>query len=107
MDDDDDDDDLDDITDVWDEEKLKAALGALRTDTTTAPATESRRGNEDSIEISPSMSPSGKGRSAEPDSKADTDPPPPLQGGGLSWPLTIVLAIVLAGAVYLLVSYLK
>ena len=45
-DDDDDDDGIDDITDVWDEARLKAALGELRTDTETGPATESKRSDQ-------------------------------------------------------------
>jgi len=102
-DDDDDDDEIDDITDVWDEERLKAALGELRKDTVTGPATESKRDERASIEVDEDSS---QPPQSGPGSKVDTDPPPG-PGGGLSWAVTIGLALVLAVAVYLLVTLLK
>lgn len=108
----DDDDDGGDITDVWDEEKLKAALGGLRTDEEKGPATKSQRKSQASVEVAapavvrpPQRDPKDQ---QGPGSAADTDPPPaPARGGGLSWPLTIGLAVALAAAVFLLVRTLK
>jgi hypothetical protein len=102
IDDDDDDDEIDDVTDVWDEEKLKAALGELhKSREASGPATSAARGGRASVEVdrAPARDTTG--------TKSDTDPPPAPASGGLSWPLTIMLAVVLAAAVYLLVTFLK
>jgi LPXTG-motif cell wall-anchored protein len=103
-DDDDDDDEMGDITDVWDEARLKAALGELRTDEASGPATASKRDHQPSVQIADELSPSNRGDRAE--AKADTDPPPPPATGssGLFWPLTLGLAVVLFAAAYFLVK---
>lgn len=112
---DDEDDDGDesdpDITDIWDEEKLKAALGGLAPDVQKGPATAPTRKSQASVEVSapgvvrpPNRDPK---QQEGPGSAADTDPPPPARGSGLSWPLTIGLALTLAIAMYLLVRVLK
>ncbi len=100
VDEDDEDDGLDDVTDVWDEEKLKAALGGVR-DSTTGPATEAKRSQEASIQVSDDLGAHSGKRGP------DTVPPQPSSAGGLSWPQTIGLALALAVGVYLLVSFLK
>ncbi len=110
--DDDDDEDDPDITDIWNEEKLKAALGGLAPDVQKGPATTPTRKSQASVEVAaPDVvrPPNGDPKHQEgPGSAADTDPPPAPRGGtGLSWPLTIGLALTLAVAMYLLVRVLK
>jgi hypothetical protein len=103
---DDDDDDIDDVTDVWDEEKLKAALGGLRPDDgATGPATQSTRKEEASIQVDDALGSQPTG--PRPPSPGGRHTPQPAPSGGLSWPLTIGLAVTLAVAVYLLVTFLK
>jgi len=109
-DDDDEDEDDRDITDVWDEEMVRAALGDPAPDVQTGPATAPTGERRASVEISaPDVvrPPADPKQQEGPGSAADTDPPPPAAWSGLSWPLTIGLALTLAVAMYLLVRVLK
>jgi hypothetical protein len=105
IDDDDDDDGIDDVTDVWDEEKLKAALGDLHKDQVTGPATQSTRKEEASIQVDDALG--ARPAPSRPSGPSGRHAPQPAPSGGLSWPLTIGLALTLAVAVYLLVTFLK
>ncbi len=102
----DDDDGDEDITDVWDEEKLKAALGGLSTDEELGPATLSKRKSEASIQVADDLGAAGGESGRGPDHTPTPTQRPP-SGGGLSWPITIGLAVTLAVAVYFLVTLLK
>lgn len=94
----------DDPTAMWDEDSL-AALGLGRPSTESAataskPATASKRGANSSVEVT-------LGTAEDPTQGRVGHQTPASRGGGLSWSVTILLAIVLAVSVYLAIRYLR
>jgi hypothetical protein len=106
-----DDDDEVERTDVWDEEALrKAGLGHL-VDEAPKAATSADGPKGPSIVVSDDLSqpaiPAAKAApSAGTSQRIHAQPTPPSRVG-LSWPLTIALAIVLGAAVYTLIIFLR
>jgi len=96
----------DEATDVWDEDSLRAAgLGDLLDQ--EAKADEASKAKEAKL-AAPRVSTDSNVQlpEADPGKGPDTLPPPPVQGG-MSWAITVALAVALGVAVFFLVKMLR
>lgn len=101
----------DDPTAVWDEAAMReAGLGELADKpppaAETAPATKPGVKGEDRSSVVVSVAPQGR-TSLGPALRPSIAPVPKKKGGGLTWPVTFVLAAFLFAAVFALVRFLR